>query len=152
MQKTESDTIIVQVCVPSSRRDNPAGKTTVYFDGSCPLCTAEIGHYASRHGGDQLSFVDVSQVAADCGPGLEVKEAMQRFHVRLPDGRLESGARAFAVIWETLPGWRWLARIARLPGITPLLEVGYRLFLPVRPSLSKLASRLGARPASRHEG
>ncbi len=45
-----------------------------------------------------------------------------------------------------------LARIARLPGIMPVLEIGYRLFLPVRPLLSRLAAKLGAKPRRSETG
>ncbi len=121
---------------------------TVYFDGSCPLCSAEIGHYASREGGERLNFVHVSARGGAPGPDLSCADAMRRFHVRLPDGTLLSGARAFVAIWRTLHGWRWAARLADLPGMTPLLELGYRLFLPVRPALSRVARRLGAPAAN----
>lgn len=130
----------------SAHQDSMDDVTTVYFDGSCPLCTVEIGHYASRSGGERLNFVDVSEPAADLGPAFSVETAMSRFHVRLPDGRLESGGRTFIAIWAALPGWRWAARIARVPGVSRVLEGAYRLFLPVRPALSWLAGRLGARP------
>jgi hypothetical protein len=40
-----------------------------------------------------------------------------------------------------LPGWRWAARVAALPGVLPTLELGYRLFLPIRPYISRLAGR-----------
>ncbi|MEO1240179.1 MAG: DUF393 domain-containing protein [Pseudomonadota bacterium] len=144
MRQAKTDTIIMQ-----ANGETPA-KPTVYFDGTCPLCTAEISHYKSQDGGDQICFVDASQTDAQLGPGLDVDVAMRRFHVRLPNGTLVSGARAFAVIWQTLPGWRWAARIARIPGVTPFLELGYRLFPPVRPLLSKGASWFGAKPMSQH--
>ena len=124
----------------------PAPKLSVYFDGSCPLCSVEIAHYAGQRGGDALDFVDVSDPRSGLGCGLGRDDALKRFHVRLGDGRVLSGAAAFVVIWETLPGWRWAARIARLPGVMPALEVAYRIFLPLRPWLSALAGRLGAKP------
>ena len=79
----------------------------------------------------------MSDAQADIGTGLVAADAMARFHVRLPDGRLVSGARAFAAIWERLPAWKWAARLASLPGITMALEAAYRLFLPVRPFISR---------------
>ena len=119
---------------------------TVYFDGACALCSVEIGHYAGQRGGERLCFVDASAPEAETGPDLQRDAALRRFHVRRADGELWSGARAFVAIWETLPAWRPAARLARLPGVLPLLEAGYRLFLPVRPLLSHLAARLGAKP------
>ncbi len=119
---------------------------TVYFDGACALCSVEIGHYAGQRGSERLCFVDASAPEAETGPDLQRDAALGRFHVRQANGELLSGARAFVAIWETLPAWRPLARIARLPGVMPVLEIGYRLFLPVRPLLSRIAGALGARP------
>ena len=124
----------------------PEGRVAVYFDGACPLCSAEIAHYARQRGGEALDFVDASDPRSSLGPELSRDDALKRFHVRLADGRVLSGASAFAAIWESLPGWRWAARIARLPGVLPALEAAYRLFLPLRPWLSALAGRLGAKP------
>lgn len=123
-------------------------RLTVYFDGSCPLCTAEINHYARQDDAGHLNFVDVSQRDIKLGPDLHPRDAMRRFHVRRADGTLLSGARGFLAIWQELPRWRWAARIGALPGLPMLMEVDYRMFLPVRPLLSKLAARFGARPAN----
>jgi predicted DCC family thiol-disulfide oxidoreductase YuxK len=119
-----------------------SSKTTVYFDGSCALCQAEIDHYRRQDRAGAVCFVDVSKTAAETPDGLDRKRAMARFHVRAPDGRVLSGAAAFPEIWRRLPGWRWAARAARLPGVLPLLELGYRMFLPARPFLARLASRV----------
>ncbi|MEM9427107.1 MAG: DUF393 domain-containing protein [Pseudomonadota bacterium] len=119
---------------------------TVYYDGACPLCTAEIGHYETRDGAERLCFVNIAEPDAKAGPDLDREAALKRFHVRKSDGTVLSGAAAFIEIWATLPGWRWLARIARLPGMPLLLEGAYRLFLPIRPALSRIASHFGAKP------
>ena len=115
---------------------------TVYYDGACPLCRAEIGHYSAQEGAGVICFLDASTQTSDLPEGLTREQALARFHVRLSDGRIASGAQGFVEIWKTLPRWRWAARLAGLPGVTPLLEVGYRLFLPIRPYLSKAFGKL----------
>jgi len=106
---------------------------TVYFDGSCPLCQAEIAHYRKQEGANRICFHDASPSHDQVAPDLTKAEAMGRFHVRQSDGQLLSGAAAFISIWNFLPRWRWAGRIAALPGMTAMLESFYRLFLPIRP-------------------
>jgi len=96
----------------------------VYYDGGCPLCRAEIASYQRTKGGESLRWVDAhAGGAAELGPDLDSATALARMHVRRPDGTLLQGAAAFAEIWSHLPCWRWLARLAQLPGALPVLDV-----------------------------
>jgi predicted DCC family thiol-disulfide oxidoreductase YuxK len=117
-------------------------QSTVYFDGSCPLCQAEIGYYRGKDQAGALCFVDVSKIDAATPEGMTRQRAMERFHLRTSDGRVVSGAAALVEIWSRLPNWRWAARAASLPGALPALELGYRMFLPVRPFISRLFGRV----------
>lgn len=124
-------------------------QSTIYFDGSCPLCQAEIGYYRAKDEAGALCFVDVSETGAVTPEGITQQRAMARFHVRASDGRVLSGAAAFVEVWSRLPKWRWAARAASLPGALAVLELGYRLFLPVRPTISRLFGHLLKRKAAR---
>jgi demethoxyubiquinone hydroxylase (CLK1/Coq7/Cat5 family)/predicted DCC family thiol-disulfide oxidoreductase YuxK len=123
---------------------------TVLYDGGCPLCRREIAHVkglAQRQGDNALCFLDISAG----GDGYATYAAdratlLARFHVQQADGSRLDGARAFVAMWSRLPGWRWLARLARLPGMLTVLEIAYRGFLLVRPSLQSLAHRLEPSP------
>jgi predicted DCC family thiol-disulfide oxidoreductase YuxK len=55
-------------------------------------------------------------------------------HVKI-DGEVRAGLDAFIAIWDAVPGHRWMARVARLPGVHLLMSLGYRLFARVRPWL-----------------
>jgi predicted DCC family thiol-disulfide oxidoreductase YuxK len=137
---------IAEVAVKSGQTEADQPRITIYYDGSCSLCSVEIRHYASCEGADRLRFVDVSKPDVGLGDDLTQQEAIGRFHVRRADGKLVSGARGFAELWGALPKWRWIARMASLPGLIPLLELVYRGFLPLRPTLSWIASTVGAKP------
>ena len=113
-------------------------KSTLFFDGSCPLCRAEIGYYRRKDQAGALCFVDVSETGAPTPEGVTQQRALERFHVRAHDGRVLSGAAAFVEVWTRLPKWRWAARAASLPGALAALELGYRIFLPVRPFISRV--------------
>jgi predicted DCC family thiol-disulfide oxidoreductase YuxK len=118
--------------------ESEISKSTVYFDGSCPLCRAEIGYYRLKDQAGALCFVDVSETGAVTPEGITQQRAMERFHVRASDGQVLAGAAAFVEVWIRLPSWRWAARAASLPGALVALDLGYRMFLPFRPFVSCL--------------
>ena len=117
-------------------------KSTVFFDGSCPLCRAEIGYYRRKDHAGAFCFVDVSEAGAAIPEGITQQRALERFHVRSGDGRVLSGAAAFVEVWTRLPKCRWAGRAASLPGALAALELGYRMFLPVRPFISRVFGQL----------
>jgi ubiquinone biosynthesis monooxygenase Coq7 len=128
-----------------------AEKLTVLYDGGCPLCRREIAHVqglAQQRPDSALCFVDISPSAQDASPfAADRATLLARFHVQRADGSRLDGAAAFVAMWERLPGWRWLARLARLPGMLTVLEWAYRGFLRVRPTLQRFAQRWEATPA-----
>ena len=103
---------------------------TVYYDGACPVCRREIGFYQKRTGGS-VSYCDVATEACPA-PDLDREEALKRFHVRLPDGALVSGAAAFLALWRATPGFRLPARLLSARPVVALLDVAYKGFLRLR--------------------
>lgn len=130
---------------------------TVLYDGGCPLCRREISVYRRLQplrSDAPVCFADISDaerpLPSTLPPGTTRAQLLARFHVRDRDGELLSGAQAFLALWAALPGWRWLARLGRIPGAAWLMERTYRRFLRWRPALQRLASRLDApHPARR---
>lgn len=123
----------------------PPPPLTVYYDGACPLCRREIGFYRRRRGADDIAWVDVAASdQASIAPDLARADALARFHVRLPDGRLESGASGFGALWAALPAYQWLGRLVRLPMVHPIFETAYGGFLKIRPGMQRVAAHLDA--------
>ncbi len=129
---------------PTTQAETQSPLLTVFYDAACPLCRAEIVIYQNCQGVDRVAFVDVASAAAgNIAPGLDRTAALARFHVKHADGRLISGAAGFAALWSVLPGWRWLGRLMRVPGMLIIAENTYRSFLLVRPAIQWIAGRRG---------
>lgn len=101
------------------------GDTRVLYNHACPVCRAEITHYA-RHASETglpIAFEDLA--AADLAHwGVSADQAARRLHV-LHRGQVLAGVPAFLVLWQEMPRYRWLARIVALPGIRQLATLVY---------------------------
>lgn len=81
-----------------------------------------------------IAFVDVSDAATACP--IDRETLLARFHAD-ENGRLLSGAAAFAAMWRAIPLLKPLGYLADIPAIRPLFEATYRRFLKVRPHLQR---------------
>ena len=118
---------------------------TVWYDGACPLCQREIALMRRLDRARAIAFVDVADGSTSCP--LDRAELLARFHA-MEDGRIISGAAAFAAMWRAIPLLRPLGLAARNPAALAVLERLYRAFLRVRPRLSNWMRRMEGRAAT----
>jgi len=111
---------------------------TVYFDGLCVICNAEIQHYRRRDRDGRIDFVDIAAPGFDAeAEGLDPRAVVRVLHARRADGTLVTGVDTFVEIWARVPGFGPAARLARLRPVRATLELGYRAFVRVRPYLPR---------------
>ena len=108
-------------------------KLIVWHDGNCPLCRREIALMQRLDRRGAIDFVDVTQAHA-CP--IDPAVMLARFHAS-EDGRLLSGAAAFAAMWRAIPLLRPLGLAARTPAVLAFLERLYVVFLRYRPRLQR---------------
>ena len=118
---------------------------TVWFDGGCPLCRREIALMRRLAPPGAIRFVDVDSGDSACP--IDRAALLARFHA-LEDGRMVSGAAAFAAMWRAIPRLRPLGLAARNRLVLAGLERLYVAFLRVRPRLQRFAARLDAKAAA----
>lgn len=103
-----------------SARD-AVGRRVILFDGVCALCNTGVEWIKARDRDGRFEFVPY-QAALDRYPDLDLAGAL---HVILPDGRAFAGVDAAPWIFGALPGWEWVARVLRLPGMSALAPPVY---------------------------
>ncbi|TIX93408.1 DUF393 domain-containing protein [Rhizobium sp. P44RR-XXIV] len=108
----------------------------VWFDSNCPLCRREIALMRwLDHRRKAILFVDACDASTSCP--IDRAEILSRFHAE-EDGRLLSGAAAFAAMWRAIPLLRPIGLLAGWPPAFPIFEAGYRGFLRIRPHLQRI--------------
>jgi len=111
---------------------------TIYFDGLCRLCSAEMNHYRKLPESRTISFVDITDKEFSAEKqGLDPFLVHKVMHVRGQDGKIHTGVDAFIHIWQVFAKYRTLARIAEYRIPRAALELGYRTFVVIRPFLPR---------------
>ncbi len=113
-------------------------KVEVWFDGDCPLCRREIALLRRLDRRGAIRFHDVATGQGSCP--IDRAALLARFHAR-EDGRLVSGAEAFAAMWRAIPLLRPIGLLARNQRVLAALERLYASFLRARPVLQRLLRR-----------
>ena len=106
----------------------------VWFDGDCPLCRREINLMRRLDRRRAIVFTDVATGQGVCP--IDRAELLARFHAR-EDGRMVSGAEAFAAMWRAIPVLALLGQLARNGVVLTFMERLYLAFLKVRPWLQR---------------
>ncbi len=112
-------------------------RVTVWHDGNCPLCRREIALMRRLDRRGRIDFVDAT------GPvvcPVDRAALLARFHA-MEDGRMLSGAAAFAAMWRAIPLLRPIGLLARYRPVLSLLERAYLRFLTLRPTLQRWLAR-----------
>lgn len=86
----------------------------------------------------RVAFENVADEGAAPSCPISREELLARFHVRLPDGRIVEGSRAFLEAYAEVPGLSWLRPIGRWEPSRRVLDRLYSLFLRVRPRIQAL--------------
>lgn len=101
-----------------------AGATdTLYFDGACSLCAAEI-ESLRRERGDDLALVDIHSLDTSAD---ERDRLLRTLHLQRADGTWLKGADANVAAWKGTPKARFL-RILRWPVLRGGVDAVYRLW------------------------
>jgi predicted DCC family thiol-disulfide oxidoreductase YuxK len=111
---------------------------TIFYDGGCPLCAAEMRHLNSLDSARKIAYEDI--YAADFSarfPQIDQQEADRILHGQLANGELIYGLDVTYQAWVLVGKRKWVA-ILRWPIIKPIADVIYLLFARHRNRISKL--------------
>ena len=108
---------------------NNLQKLTLFYDGACPLCQAEILFLSVRNQKHLLDFIDINSEAYDSlKVGVSCEEALAAMYGQYADGTLINGVTVFPEAYRRAD-LGTLAWIFSRKSLQPLLKVGYRFLL-----------------------
>ena len=111
-------------------------KLTLFYDGACPLCQAEILFLSRRNQQGLLEFVDVNSEKYDAVKlGISCEQALAAMYAQYENGVLIQGAAVFPEAYRraNLPFLAWL--FSRKP-LQPFLRFSYKVFAKNRHAIS----------------
>lgn len=112
---------------------------TLIYDGECPLCRAAVDWVNERTTDPNLEMLPCqSSDRAARFPDLTERECMESVQLVLEDGSRHSGADSLPYILLRVRGWRWLARVLRLPVISWASPAVYKFVAHNRHAISLL--------------
>jgi predicted DCC family thiol-disulfide oxidoreductase YuxK len=100
---------------------------SVYYDGSCAMCVAQMEKFEAENAENKLIFVDTSRTDFERRDHALVDADLDRYvYVLDKDGHRARGVEAFTWMWWAL-GYTWKARIFSVPIVRTFAKIGYKV-------------------------
>ncbi len=113
-------------------------KTTVFYDGQCPLCLIEMKKIRQLDLLYQIQLIDLHQQKLMASyPEIDLQAAMAILHGYDQSGKLLKGLDVTAHVWKQLGHHRWI-QCLRWPLIRFFADLAYQGFAKHRYRLSRL--------------
>jgi len=120
-------------------------KFTLFYDGACPLCQAEIIFLSGRNQANLLDFVDINSERFDSQKlGISCEAALAAMYGQFASGKLIQGVAVFPEAYRraNLPRLAWF--FSRKP-LQPFLRLAYLFFAKNRHAISSLFGPIALR-------
>ncbi len=120
-------------------------KLTLFYDGACPLCQAEILFLSGRNQAGLLDFIDINSEKFDPAlVGVSCEAALAAMYGQFASGTLIEGVAVFPEAYRraNLPTLAWIFSIRVLQ---PCWRMCYRFFAKHRHAISNLFGPLALR-------
>ena len=113
-------------------------KLTLFYDGACPLCQAEIQFLSRRNQARLLDFVDINSEHFDSAKiGISCEQALAAMYGQYESGVLIQGVTVFSEAYRRadLPFLAWVFSRNSLQSIW---QLAYRFFAKNRHAISRI--------------
>lgn len=132
------DSISTNLSVSVNSMSSALLPLTLFYDGACPLCQAEIIYLGSRNQQGLLHFVDINGPEYDpIKVGVSCEQALARMYGQIEGQEAIHGVPVFAEAYRraNLPFLAWLFSRKLLK---PFWNLSYRFFAKYRHTISGL--------------
>jgi predicted DCC family thiol-disulfide oxidoreductase YuxK len=113
-------------------------KLTIFYDGGCPLCMAEMRQLQASDRAGSIVFANLQDADFMARfPHIDPVEADRILHGQLESGEVLRGLDVTCLAWSLVGKHQWLSAL-RWPVLRQLSDMVYRLFARYRHGISRL--------------
>jgi predicted DCC family thiol-disulfide oxidoreductase YuxK len=113
---------------------------TIFYDGHCPLCTAEMNTLQSLDTQKKLRLEDIHAKDFQYNyPYIDPIEADKLLHGQLDTGQIIKGLDVTCLAWKLVEKHKWM-QMLRWPVIRFFADISYRFFARYRHQISSFVT------------
>lgn len=113
---------------------------TIFYDGFCPLCTAEMDTLRKLDKQKQLTLEDIhAEDFEQKFPHIDPIEADRVLHGQLANGQVIKGLEVTCLAWKLVGKHKWM-QVLRWPVVRPIADASYLFFARYRHQISSFVS------------